>query len=196
MQKTTPTNHLSAFTLIELLVVISIVSMLIAILLPALGKAREASRAIQCASNARQVYVALKLYGQDNHNYIIQAYMGADGSGGTFNYVEYLDYKSYVKSEWNLFQCPEAQDPDFKCFILNYYICGSTWKRYDDIIRASDIVHFADRIESSVVSLTNTVTQNSQYDRISTRHEDANFAFVDGHVKRRKLGLNKSDFEP
>jgi prepilin-type N-terminal cleavage/methylation domain-containing protein len=56
----------NAFTLIELLVVISIISLLIAILLPALGKARESARRIRCLSNVRQINVALFGYLTDN----------------------------------------------------------------------------------------------------------------------------------
>jgi prepilin-type N-terminal cleavage/methylation domain-containing protein/prepilin-type processing-associated H-X9-DG protein len=55
-----------AFTLIELLVVIGIIAMLIAILLPALSRANEASRSVKCLSNLRQMVVAAQIYLNDN----------------------------------------------------------------------------------------------------------------------------------
>ncbi|MEO0588321.1 MAG: DUF1559 domain-containing protein [Planctomycetota bacterium] len=81
----------SAFTLIELLVVISIIALLIGILLPALGAARETARQAQCLSNTRQVTIALSTYATDNQAYfpptgIFDGELGAQGfefeSGG------------------------------------------------------------------------------------------------------------------
>ena len=56
----------SRFTLIELLVVISIVSLLISILLPALGKARATSMALRCMTNVKQLGAITMVYTQDN----------------------------------------------------------------------------------------------------------------------------------
>jgi prepilin-type N-terminal cleavage/methylation domain-containing protein len=54
-----------AFTLIELLVVIAIIALLIAILLPALGRARESAKRGVCASNIKQTFTSMYTYGQD-----------------------------------------------------------------------------------------------------------------------------------
>jgi len=58
-----------AFTLIELLVVIAVIALLVSILLPVLGRARETSKGVTCLSNLRTFGAAVTLYAAANKEY-------------------------------------------------------------------------------------------------------------------------------
>jgi prepilin-type N-terminal cleavage/methylation domain-containing protein len=62
--------HGPAFTLIELLVVIAIIALLIGLLLPAIGKARQSGRIAACESNMRQVGMGLQNYASDSKGWL------------------------------------------------------------------------------------------------------------------------------
>lgn len=67
-------RKIQRFTLIELLVVISIISLLIAILLPALGAARRASRSVSCMSHLHQLGIAALTYSADFNDTALPAF--------------------------------------------------------------------------------------------------------------------------
>jgi prepilin-type N-terminal cleavage/methylation domain-containing protein/prepilin-type processing-associated H-X9-DG protein len=102
------TRPRSGFTLIELLVVIAIIALLIGILLPSLGKARAAARALQAAANARTVSLGVNNYITDERYYPPSYVYGADQEGGSWNQASQIvgnpnPSNGYVHWSWALF---------------------------------------------------------------------------------------------
>jgi prepilin-type N-terminal cleavage/methylation domain-containing protein/prepilin-type processing-associated H-X9-DG protein len=64
----------SAFTLVELLVVVGIIAVLVGILMPTLGKARESARRTACLSNLRQIHAIYHMYAMENRDQVPLGY--------------------------------------------------------------------------------------------------------------------------
>ena len=105
------------FTLVELLVVIGIIAILISILLPALNRARDKARAVQCASNMRQIFLACQMFAQENRDHLPRCGFAGDDGALTGPDADDIDRKVH----WAL---PSPGTADFTVGALWKYIQG------------------------------------------------------------------------
>lgn len=149
MRKKPKYSRICAFTLIELLVVVSIIALLVSILLPALGKAREQSKYVVCKMNQKQLIMAAMMWSEDNEGWTLpQKWDRDDVDSDIYRLNKYLNVSSgqsgdeaYCKA---VYLCPAlgkqkaetlrpTSDPIYqftKCqwvnsYGINRYLCGS-----------------------------------------------------------------------
>ena len=123
-----PFTNRRGFTLIELLVVISIIALLIAILLPALGSARQAADSIKCMAQIRQVAQGAMIFAEDNDERYAPNRVTVGGSWETWRWI----LKDGYVPEGTHYLCPS--NPPFSRyrevtldFEANYAYNGATF---------------------------------------------------------------------
>lgn len=128
-----------AFTLIELLVVVAIIALLISILVPALGKARDQSKHAVCKSNLRQLALAAAYYADDNRDRLPYI-LGSPNSQGEptiapfYQYHQLFNFWPYLQDR-KIFKCPMAMGDNS---VKIYQSPGYAYASYYTVFKADE----------------------------------------------------------
>lgn len=193
----------TAFTLIELLVVIAILALLAALLLPALARAKDSAKSIQCLDQMRQIGLATRLYADDNGDLLPRSqHSAAAHNQQVWERAESaaLGGGSSATSAWTnlvagLYRCPADPAPRYIDYGLNaWFEAAPPWNRVTCIPHPSTTICFCE-IDSTVATdhvmpweweeasdpWLNDIVEPFRH------HQQANYVYVDSHVARQKI---------
>lgn len=213
----TDKHAIEGFTLIELLVVTSIISLLIALLLPALSSARRSAQAVLCANNLRQQYLGMATYAADHADYLPPCWWGTTSAPleqRLWSWIlmdkGYLNHRPYRvpsptgagtvvnRNYEHVLFCPSAEPHNEATlgmdYSMNRYISAqgdgvtiASWSGYRMNWTRVEEVH--DRILVGDSIGRQDFWDWTDFAMVRWRHDpfSANFVFGDGHVERFRV---------
>lgn len=191
-----------AFSLVELLVTIAIISILAALLLPALSSGKTRALQVQCSNNLRQWGLAYRMYADDNNDFLprrgqgVQVLAEIDRPEDWFNalpfYFGLSSFQSMVTNNVrpaahskSIFICPSAEDPGATYFLpygMNMNLCP--WilplqTKFAEVSQPDSVVAMAD----SPGPYASTFPSSKPYGIVARHAARVNFLFLAGQVQ-------------
>lgn len=165
--------RIKAFTFIELMVVLAVITVLTALLLPALSRTREIGRSTACLSNLHQIGIALQLYVQDNQNLLPVMYdqpvNGMTTNGPPIN----ITLLSFAGS--NVFHCPSDNQMLFES-------TGSSYA-WNNLLNGQDADHLQILTNSYPPTQIPVVYDKQKFHITRGDKRAINYLYADGHIK-------------
>src|SRR5438067_127069 len=186
----------SAITLLEITVLIAIIAVLAALLMPALGRARDQAKATMCANNMRQLLVARQSWVAENDGGMIPPYPLAPGDPTT-TWRLYLNQKYGIPTK--AFKCPSAPSASQESasdLASNYAALGD--RPWNNTVSVASIEHGSQQLVLLETRGTSCVLLRSDWKAppmsdgkgiIGYWHNyKTTCGYADGHIELKKLG--------
>ncbi len=191
-----------AFSLIELLVVIAIIALLVGILLPVLGGAREAGRAVVCLANMRTVGQGVYLYAADFRSHLP---LSSHTTGNAFSKSNWITTLAVYGVIDPARRCPSDPTQRLTSFVTNDYLepGGGGYSRLEMIPRPTTTSfaveshpnYLTDHLHAHLDGWTTADEMTASID--VTRHRGAShLIYLDGHAAGLTWSAIRATFGP
>ncbi len=186
------------FTLVELLVVIGIIATLIALLMPALTRARQAARRTVCLSNLRQLTEGWIMYADEHKGLLVSSGTSSDATwvngGNSRDSLVTGALYAYVNNT-DIYLCPNDRVNYWRTYSMNDFLNGAWYqgqgqqaKKITDIRHPTSTYVFLEELDVRGYNLGSFVTDlypaDDWIDYPAPWHDDAGMiSFADGHAQ-------------
>lgn len=162
-----------AFTFIELMVVLAVITILAALLLPALARTREIGRSTACLSNLHNIGLALQMYVNENQNVLPTMY--DQSTNGPVTNSTAINIVLLPLTTSNIFRCPSDNQGLFQ-------VTGSSYS-WNNLLNGQDADNLRLLTNAYPPTQIPVVFDKEKFHIVRGDQRAINYLYADGHIK-------------